>query len=121
MSDGYKVCKRCHGSFPIPDLKGNTCPLCHEEALFDEVMKADQDSYKVEFPHPAVTLTHVAEWSVRNPRYFTISILASLGSFFLCFIPGWGALLGAVCTIVATITGFKAGYRYRKETSETLR
>ncbi len=31
------------------------------------------------------------------------------------FVPRWGGVLSAVCTIVATFTGFKAGVKYHEE------
>ena len=60
-------------------------------------------------------MKQTAEWWVWHWGYLTIAILATLGSLAFCLVPGWGVAAGAVCTIIATFTGFKAGVKYHKE------
>lgn len=62
-----------------------------------------------------VTLKHVATWWAWNWPYLVIFILATLGSLIFGFVPGWGGVASAVCTIIATFTGFKAGVKYHRE------
>ncbi len=64
---------------------------------------------------PRLELRSVLEWWVWNWRYLAVCILATVGSVGFCFVPGWGGAAGAVCTIIATGTGFKAGGKYRRE------
>ena len=63
-----------------------------------------------------VTLKHVAKWWAWHPVYLVVFILATLGSLLFGFVPGWGGVLAAVCTLVGVVTGFKAGAQYIKET-----
>lgn len=70
---------------------------------------------KVEAKGQPVTLKHVAEWWVWNWPYLVVFILATLGSLIFGFLPGWGGVVSAVCTIIATVTGFKAGMKYHRE------
>ena len=65
--------------------------------------------------HPA-TLKHVAKWWAWHPVYLVVFILATLGSLIFGFVPGWGGVVAAICTIIAAFTGFKAGARYIRET-----
>ena len=62
-----------------------------------------------------VTVKHIAEWWVWNWPYLVIFILATLGSLIFGFVPGWGGVASAVCTIIAIFTGFKAGVKYHRE------
>jgi uncharacterized protein involved in cysteine biosynthesis len=78
------------------------------------------DSLKLEPGHievkgQPVGLKDIAEWRVRNWPYLVIFILATVGSLIFGFIPGWGTMVGAVCTIIGTVTGFKAGVKYHRE------
>jgi uncharacterized protein involved in cysteine biosynthesis len=70
---------------------------------------------KLEVKGQPVTLKDIAEWWVWNWSYLVIFILATLGSLIFGFVPGWGGLIGAVCTIISTFTGFKAGVKYHRE------
>jgi hypothetical protein len=63
-----------------------------------------------------VTVKTVAHWWVWHPGYLTVFLLATVGSLVFGFVPGWGGPLAAVCTIIACVTGFKAGVRYIRET-----
>lgn len=62
-----------------------------------------------------LTIKNVARWWVWNPCYLIIFIVATLGSLIFGFIPGWGGVISAACTIVATFTGFKAGVKIQRE------
>jgi hypothetical protein len=64
----------------------------------------------------AVTFKHVAKWWVWHPVYLVVCIGATAGSLVFGFIPAWGGAASAICTVVSTITGFKAGTRYIRET-----
>jgi uncharacterized protein involved in cysteine biosynthesis len=69
----------------------------------------------IEIKGQPVTLKHIAEWWVWNWYYLVVCILATVGSVVLSFIPGWGSVVSAVCTIISTFTGFKAGVKYHRE------
>ena len=50
-----------------------------------------------------------------NWYYLVVFILATLGSLIFGFVPGWGGVVSAVCTIIGVCTGFKAGVKYHRE------
>jgi len=112
MSDNYKICKRCGGRVP-PDHEGQICPLCGQQTSFD--YRITPDPGHLEITGQKATLKHIAEWWVWNWPYLVIFILATLGSLISGFVPGWGGVVNVACTIVATVTGFKAGVKYHEE------
>jgi len=112
MSGNYKTCKLCSGRVAA-DHEGQVCPLCGRETLFNYVMTTDAGHYT--FTGQPATLKRVAEWWVWNWPYLVILIFATLGSLISGFIPGWGGAVNVVCTIVAVLTGFKAGVKYHRE------
>lgn len=61
------------------------------------------------------TVKSIVEFWVRNPLYLGIFIFATFGSLISGFVPGWGGAVNVICTLVATLTGFKAGVKYHVE------
>jgi len=112
MTENYKTCQLCDGKVAA-DHKGQTCPLCGRETKWNYVLVAEPGRLEITGHH--ATLRHAAEWWAWNWRYLVVFILATLGSLVFGFIPGWGGMAAAVCTIIATATGFKAGMKYHKE------
>jgi hypothetical protein len=112
MTENYKTCQRCGGKVAAAH-QGQTCPLCKQETKWNYVLVAEPGRLEIT-GYPAM-LTHAAEWWVWNWPYLVVFFLATLGSLIFGFIPGWGGVVAAICTIIATATGFKAGMKYHKE------
>ena len=69
---------------------------------------------RIEVKGQPVTLRHVVEWWAWNWPYLVIFILATLGSLIFGFVPGWGGIVSAACTLISAFTGFKAGVKYHR-------
>ena len=112
MAENYKTCQRCRGKASAAH-EGHICPLCGQQTMWNYVITPESGRYELTGYRAA--LTHTSEWWMWNWPYLGIFILATLGSLIAGFIPGWGGVTAAVCAVVATDTGFKAGVKYHKE------
>jgi protein-S-isoprenylcysteine O-methyltransferase Ste14 len=81
--------------------------------MADTPLTPNRGSLGIEGQKP--TVKSVAEFWVRNPIYLSVFIVATAGSLVSGFIPGWGGAVNVICTLVAAVTGFKAGVKYHVE------
>jgi hypothetical protein len=105
------VCRQCKSRVPS-DHQGSRCPVCGEETVFDLAVQPAPDEIR---PQDYVRMGSGSEKWIWSLPYVIIVAAATLGSLIFCLIPGWGMAAGALCTLVSTLAGFKAGTKYRKE------